>query len=342
MGNVHGRRSPRSTTTNHAQEIKPSAKNAAMETLEPIQQTLGEIDKRIPDALRAAFGLEKRASCSSEDAIASFFALYLEPPHHRERRERDGEEPRALRMNWASCYAPRHNEDAHFGHDEAGVVGVADGVGGYRKKGVDAGAFSRGLMTSAFLQVLATESGTPVCPYTLLERAYEETVASAAKGGSTAVILSLAGTALKWAFIGDSAFAVFRDGRLVHRSQRQQRRFNCPFQLKATGKGERVNKADVGQMAVRHGDVVVLGTDGLFDNMFDAELEVVVRMGMALGFSPKNMADVVAGIAYEMSTSKTRDSPYSADSRRLQGDQRRGGKPDDITVVVAFIVSLYS
>uniref|UniRef100_M8BU41 Protein phosphatase n=1 Tax=Aegilops tauschii TaxID=37682 RepID=M8BU41_AEGTA len=173
-------------------------------------------------------------------------------------------------------------------------------------------------MTSAFLQVLATEPGTPVCPYTLLERAYEETGAA------------------------DSAFAVFRDGRLVHRSQRQQRRFNCPFQLNATGKGERVNKADVGQMAVRHGDVVVLGTDGLFDNMFDAELEVVVRMGMALGFSPKNMADVVAGIAYEMSTSKTRDSPYSADSRRLQGDHRRGGKPDDITVVVAFIVSLYS
>uniref|UniRef100_A0A8R7UVI0 protein-serine/threonine phosphatase n=1 Tax=Triticum urartu TaxID=4572 RepID=A0A8R7UVI0_TRIUA len=69
-------------------------------------------------------------------------------------------------------------------------------------------------MTSAFLQVLATEPNPPVCLYTLLERAYEETVASAVDGGSTAVILSLAGTALKWAFIGDSAFAVFQDGRL--------------------------------------------------------------------------------------------------------------------------------
>ncbi|XBH78886.1 hypothetical protein VPH35_105001 [Triticum aestivum] len=280
-----------------------------METLQPIQQTLGEIalgeiDKQIPGALRTAFGLE------------NFFALYLEPPHPRERRERDGDEPRALRMIWASCYAPRHNEDAHFGHNEAGIVGVADGAAGTATK-------------SAFLQVLATEPGPPVCPYTLLEQAYKETVASAADGGSTAVILSLAGTALKWAFIGDSAFS------------RQQRRFNYPFQLNATGKGERVNKADVRKMAVRHGDVVVLGTDGLFDNMFDAELEVVVRMGMALGLSPKNMADVVAGIAYEMSTSKTKDSPYNADSRRII-DHRRGGKPYDITVVVAFIVSLYS
>ncbi|KAL6899551.1 hypothetical protein ACP4OV_006209 [Aristida adscensionis] len=42
-------------------------------------------------------------------------------------------------------------------------------------------------------------------------------------------------------------------------------------------------------------------------------------MGAALGFSPQNMADVLAGVAWEA-------------SRRTLG-----GKPDDITVVVAFI-----
>jgi protein phosphatase PTC7 len=51
------------------------------------------------------------------------------------------------------------------------------------------------------------------------------------------------------------------------------------------------------------------------------------------------MADVVTGVAYEKSRSSTRDSPYSVDSRTLRGDRRRGGKPDDITVLVAFIVS---
>jgi hypothetical protein len=35
---------------------------------------------------------------------------------------------------------------------------------------------------------------------------------------STALILSLAGEALRWAFVGDSAFVVFRGGRLVFRS----------------------------------------------------------------------------------------------------------------------------
>ncbi|XP_051196891.1 putative protein phosphatase 2C 23 [Lolium perenne] len=246
-----------------------------------------------------------------------------------------------LRMEWASCYLPDHDEDAHFGHDEAGVLGVADGVGSYRNRGVDAAAFSRGLMTSAFMHVLAIEPGTPVCPYTLLERAYDETVASAASGASTAVILSLAGATLKWAYIGDSAFAVLRGGKIVHRSRAQQSHFNCPFQISAGGKGDSVAKADVGEMPVRDGDVVVAGTDGLFDNVFDAELARVVRMGTAQGYLPKNMADVVAGIAYEMSRSRTKVSPFSTEyQKQATGVGFHGGKPDDITVVVAFVRDL--
>lgn len=48
---------------------------------------------------------------------------------------------RALRMDMASCIIPHHDEDAFFCHPVAGVVGVADGVGGHRKRVADAGAF---------------------------------------------------------------------------------------------------------------------------------------------------------------------------------------------------------
>jgi protein phosphatase PTC7 len=235
-------------------------------------------------------------------------------------------------MEWASCYVPDHDEDAHFGHGEAGVLGVADGVGGCRHRGVDAAAFSRGLMTSAFR---AIKPGTPVPPYTLLKRAYDETVASDASGASTALVLSLAGTVLKWAYIGDSAFVVLRGGEVVHHSRAQQSYSNCPFQLSGGGRGDSITKADVGQMAARDGDVVVAGTDGLFDNVSDEELELVVRMGTMEGYSPKNLADVVAGIAYEMSRSPKKVSTFST----KQGNRIRfrRGKPDDITVVVAFI-----
>lgn len=66
---------------------------------------------------------------------------------------------------------------------------MVDGVGQYGESGVDAGAFSRGLMTSAAAEVPESESGARVCPYALLERAYDKTVASGAPGASTAVIL---------------------------------------------------------------------------------------------------------------------------------------------------------
>ncbi|KAI4963832.1 hypothetical protein ZWY2020_010413 [Hordeum vulgare] len=64
----------------------------------------------------------------------------------------------------------------------------------------------------------------------------------------------------------------------------------------------------------------------------------VSRMGTP-GFSPKNVADIIAGMAYEMSWSKDKDSPFSVGYRNHTGTQRCGGKEDDITIVVSFIVS---
>jgi protein phosphatase PTC7 len=50
------------------------------------------------------------------------------------------------------------------------------------------------------------------------------------------------------------------------------------------------------------------------------------------------MADVVAGVAYEMSHSQNRESPFSTEyQKQAAGAGFHGGKPDDITVVVAFI-----
>jgi protein phosphatase PTC7 len=183
----------------------------------------------------------------------------------------------------------------------------------------------------------------------LLERAYDETAASNAPGASTAVILSLAGNALEWAYIGDSAFAVLRGSRIVFLStpqrhlshtslkklhfsstaaRRKQRLFSsddAPFQLSAGKHSDRVTDAKAGQLAVRAGDVVVVGTDGLFDNILEEQLELAVQMDTKLGFSPKNMADIIAGVAYERSNQTS--------SKRL-----RTGKPDDITVLIAFVV----
>ena len=76
---------------------------------------------------------------------------------------------------------------------------------------------------------------------------------------------------------------------------------------------------------VRAGDVVVVGTDGMFVNILEEQLELVVQIGTKLGFSPKNMLDIIAGVTYERSNQTS--------SKRL-----RKGKPNDITVLIAFVV----
>ncbi|CAN6172168.1 unnamed protein product [Urochloa humidicola] len=292
-----------------------------MEKLPQIKQTLSEIDGRVPAALRAALRIGYSLSPAPAD-IASFAASLLQPPATAAAEDliNGAAAPPALRFRYGSCYLPLHDHDAHFGHAAAGVLGVADGVGVYARFGVDAGAFARGLMWSALAEASAAPVAEPVCPGALLVTAYERAAASGAPGASTAVIVSLAGYALRWAYVGDSGFAVLRGGRIVHRSEPQQRSINSPCRLSGGSDSDGVAVARVGEVAVRDGDVVVVGTDGLFDNLRDEQLEVAVRMGTALGLSAKNMADIVAGVAFET-------------SRRILM-----GKPDDITVLVAFVV----
>lgn len=61
--------------------------------------------------------------------------------------------------------------------------------------------------------------------------------------------------------------------------QAQQHSFNCPYQLASPTKwpeADTPEAADVYEVELLPGDVVILGSDGLFDNMWDRELEALV------------------------------------------------------------------
>ncbi|KAM0912412.1 hypothetical protein ACQ4PT_012816 [Festuca glaucescens] len=303
-----------------------------MESPPQVRKILDQIHGRIPDAMliamRIHFGtLPASAAADREDVACSLRQLQSRA---RPTPAPTTAAPRApLRLSSGSCYVPHHDEDFHFCHDVCGVVAVADGVGGCRGEGVDAAAFS---------EVATSEFGKPVCPYEILDRAYRRTAASGTPAASTAVVVSLAGRVLRWAYVGDSGFAVFRDGKMLRRFQPQQWYFNCPFQLCAANGVTKVGDAAVGEMAVEEGDVLVVASDGLFDNVSDSALENLVQSSMLLGFTPEEVAGIMAFRAYVASKDPTTDSPFSIASRE-QGQARTGGKEDDITAVVAFIES---
>lgn len=92
------------------------------------------------------------------------------------------------------------------------------------------------------------------------------------------------------------------------------------------------------KVAVKAGDVLIAGTDGLFDNVFEDEVARLVHSGLDSHSEPQELASVLANVALDYSNSTTDETPYSKASQE-SGNHRVGGKRDDITVVVMYIRS---
>ncbi|KEP62524.1 UNVERIFIED_CONTAM: protein phosphatase 2C domain-containing protein [Hammondia hammondi] len=148
--------------------------------------------------------------------------------------------------------------------------------------------------------------------------------------------------------------------QVVHRVTPQQHFFNCPFQLTRMPDvdcsfGEVLRRtadsADVSGHDVEAGDIIVMGSDGLFDNLFDEDiLQVVNKLCWRTskpGEPPSTEPHVVAEKLLEMAmiaaggctnSEKAYLTPYAEGAFIELGKRVYGGKPDDITVVVGYIL----
>jgi protein phosphatase PTC7 len=136
--------------------------------------------------------------------------------------------------------------------------------------------------------------------------------------------------------LGDSGFVVVRDGKLIFKSPAQQHGFNFPFQLAATAHSDAPEQAQTFDLPVRRGDAVVMGTDGLFDNMFDEEIVATLAKGRAEGLPPDAIAMRLARRAHALAADGHRMSPF-AQQAQAAGYSYRGGKMDDCTVIVSLV-----
>lgn len=95
-----------------------------------------------------------------------------------------------------------------------------------------------------------------------------------------------------------------------------------------------VSDGDRYAVDVEPGDVLCLGTDGLYDNMHVAPIVDVLSH---TDLSVEQMARLLAARAQTLGASKTHPSPFAL--RAAEAKLRfMGGKMDDITVVVARVV----
>ncbi|KAK9270206.1 hypothetical protein L1049_025782 [Liquidambar formosana] len=247
---------------------------------------------------------------------------------------------RILKLLSGSCYLPHPDkeetggEDAHFICTDEQAIGVADGVGGWADLGVDAGKYARELMSNSVTAIQEEPKGL-VDPARVLEKAHSTTKA---KGSSTACIIALTDQGLHAINLGDSGFMVVRDGCTVFRSPVQQHDFNFTYQLESGNNGDLPSSGQVFTIPIAPGDVIIAGTDGLFDNLYNNEVTGVVVHAMRAGLGPQVAAQKIAALARERAQDKNRQTPFSTAAQDA-GFRYYGGKLDDITVVVSYITN---
>mgnify|MGYP001579247216 CR=1 FL=1 len=290
---------------------------------------------------------------------------------------------------------PASGQDAFFvsqlGDSGDVAMGVADGVGGWADSGVDPADFSH-----AFCDYMAyqannydTESGGALSAMALMQEGYNDVVndKTIRAGGSTAcVAIARTDGSLDVANLGDSGFLQLRLNAVHYNSEPQTHAFNTPYQLAIIPRAMRMmtqafggtqlddmpKDSAVSKHNLRHGDVLVFATDGVWDNLNSHDiLRLVSKLmvgsdawthsddgikvtGRLSGYIQKDtsegpdqpvrslqsfLAMGIASAAKAASMNRRVDGPFAREvQKHYPHEMWSGGKVDDICVVVAVVV----
>jgi len=192
---------------------------------------------------------------------------------------------------------------------------------------------------------------------------------------------------MRVANLGDSGFLQLRLGSVHHYSNPQTHAFNTPYQLSLTPPeilaqamvfgglplNDKPDRADLADHMLRHGDVLVLATDGVWDNLNSQDILHIVSKHMRLtgawlrspnqgytispvlselvdkslgaqkhklpGTLQSILAAAIVGEAKTASMSAKRDGPFAKEmQKQFPYDAWHGGKVDDISVLVVIPV----
>eukprot|EP00667_Euglena_gracilis_P009573 EG_transcript_9730 len=211
------------------------------------------------------------------------------------------------------------------------VLAVADGVGGWTEMGVDPSLFANAMMKGV---KRGAEEGLRD-PVGLLRAAYTTTLQEVAMGSATVLVAVLREDGrLVTASLGDCGLLVIRGDKCVHYTKELLLAFNTPAQLTTDPFGQQKMSPEISlvdEFQTQPGDVVILSTDGLLDNLYVNEIVQLINAADRL--PEQTAAQVLKAYAMNVTRDTERLTPFAFKARQA-GYWYSGGKPDDITVVV--------
>eukprot|EP01063_Lacrimia_lanifica_P002412 TRINITY_DN11271_c0_g1_i1.p1 TRINITY_DN11271_c0_g1~~TRINITY_DN11271_c0_g1_i1.p1 ORF type:complete len:444 (+),score=165.90 TRINITY_DN11271_c0_g1_i1:48-1379(+) len=273
-------------------------------------------------------------------------------------------------------------EDSFFVANTRQAIGIADGVGGWRATNINPADISNALMENG--KKISEAERSNLDPLDLMTKSWDAVKKeNKVRGGSTTALFATiesgdnegkkdggAKGILHLANLGDSGLLLWRKNHVRYRAKELQHRFNAPYQLaiipearkkKMQAISDPPSKSFVESIPVQEDDIVVLGTDGLFDNMHNSEIakhcDLTLNTTGDYGdwltpwtkwkrnaknrMYPKDVVPAMVEACMLNAKSKSYVSPFSyalMEHGVAEAEEARGGKPDDITVVLARVV----
>ncbi|KAL3923342.1 MAG: hypothetical protein SGILL_001708, partial [Bacillariaceae sp.] len=250
-----------------------------------------------------------------------------------------------------------HDQKKHRGGEDAAstsdrILVVADGVGGWANKGVNPGLYSK-LLTKTIVELFEQKEQQGKDASAKEDRNFLAGLVHKANhhaadehlGSATCTTVQLTGpNTLQTLNIGDSGYSIHRlendEWKVVYASIPGQKSFNFPNQIGGQYGDVVADVADRNTHTLEEGDILILYSDGVSDNVFPQEYHDCLSRYYAIDqqqlVSHSLVADCIARQAYVLGKDKKFDSPFAQGAREI-GKRYLGGKHDDITVTVAHI-----
>lgn len=291
--------------------------------------------------LFAAFGgLKEKASAVIE---AKTEADASKPAVKKQEEKKQAKEPaivdtspEPIKIEMGSHILP-HPAKVRWGGEDAlftkgRTFGVFDGVSGAEKlDGVP--LYSRTLANE--MKKSIGKDSISIQEMTKLLTDAADFADDSATGASTAVVASIGENGFLQALnLGDSLCMVVRDGKIAARTREISHYWECPYQL-SEDCPDRPRDGTKLNVELIPGDLVIMGSDGIFDNVGDdLLLDLIAKNGK---LNPSQLSKKICELSRKQSLDRQSATPYAKQAQR-RGDQDfkdgLGGKVDDASCIV--------
>jgi len=241
--------------------------------------------------------------------------------------------PRDICLN--SGQVKNFGEDAGFFTPEKIII--ADGVGGWRRQGVDPSHYSYEI--TRFLAENVDSTYLEKLDLLHHVEANFENIKNLGIRGSTTLLYAVLeskpdSTTLNVYNLGDCMLVIIRNKKVIYSSGTQQAKFNFPYQLSSHG-NFKPSQATIDKIELENGDLIVSGSDGFWDNVFEEEIVEFLENGTVdLSMSSWDLTDFL-DLVSKRSDDEKYCSPFCKNAREVAGKHWLGGKVDDTTLGVS-------